>query len=145
MLAYLLTLTFTLTRWWSCRASKAPPKKQLATAQLQQREATAKLAAAKATSGTGTSTDTGCGGGGGGGGEGGGLAQELAAAQRGLQAAQEGLAAEKGHSAEYRRLAQLAEGDKAEQLRLSAEFKAALEAQLAAVEEARTMYRKHYV
>ena len=39
----------------------------------------------------------------------------------------------------------VAEGDKAEQLRLSAEFKAALEAQLAAVEEARTMYRKHYV
>eukprot|EP00964_Phaeocystis_antarctica_P043321 scaffold24862_cov30-Phaeocystis_antarctica.AAC.1 len=136
MLAYLLTLTFTLTRWWSCRASKAPPKKQLATAQLQQREATTKLAAAKATSGTGTSTDTGCDGGGGGGGEGGGLAQELAAAQRGLQAAQKGLAAETGHSAEYRRLAQLAEGDKAEQLRLSAEFKAALEAQLATAEEA---------
>ena len=120
-------------------------KEQLATAQLQQHEATAKLAAAKATGGTGTGTGTGTSTGTGGGGEGGELAQELAAAQRGLQAAQEGLAAEKGHSAEYCRLAQLAEGDKAEQLRLSAEFKAALEAQLAAVEEARTMYRKHYV
>ena len=113
-------------------------KEQLATAQLQQREATNKLAAAKATGGTGVGTSAGTGGGG----EGGELAQELAAAQRGLQAAQEGLAAEKGHSAEYRRLAQLAEGDKAEQLRLSAEFKATLEAQLATAEEARTMDRE---
>ena len=113
-------------------------KEQLATAQLQQREAITKLAAAKATGGTGTSTSTSTGGGG----EGGELAQELAAAQRGLQAAQQGLAAEKGHSAEYRRLAQLAEGDKAEQLRLSAEFKATLEAQLATAEEARTMDRE---
>ena len=109
-------------------------KEQLATAQLQQREAITKLAAAKATGSTGTGTSTG------GGGEGGELAQELAAAQRGLQAAQKGLAAEKGHSAEYRRLAQLAEGDKAEQLRLSAEFKATLEAQLATAEEASAIW-----
>ena len=107
-------------------------KEQLATAQLQLREATTKLAAAKATGGSGTGTSAGTG-------EGGELAQELAAARRGLQAAQEGLAAEKGHSAEYRRLAQLAEADKAEQLRLSAEFKATLEAQLATAEEARAV------
>ena len=88
-------------------------KEQLAAAQLQLREATTKLAAAKATGGSGAGTGAGTG-------EGGELAQELAAARRGLQAAQEGLAAEKGHSAEYRRLAQLAEADKAEQLRLSA-------------------------
>ena len=107
-------------------------KEQLASAQLQLREATTKLAAAKATGGSGTGTSAGTG-------EGGELAQELAAARRGLQAAQEGLAAEKGHSAEYRRLAQLAEADKAEQLRLSAEFKATLEAQLATAEEARAV------
>ena len=111
--------------------SQADTLRQLQEAQqLQLRDAIAKLAAAPASGGGGAlasspggSTDN--------------VAEELARAKRELQVAQEAVAAEKEHGAQYRRIAEGAEKERDEQLRLSAQFKASTEAKLAEAEAAR--------
>jgi len=67
-----------------------------------------------------------------------GLAEEVAVARRERKRAEEGLAAEKAHSAQYRALAAAAEKERDEQLQLSSQLKESLEARVAEAEAARS-------
>ena len=90
------------------------------TVQIQLREAQEQRASASALAGEG-GAGTGTGG----------VAEELASARRTIVTLEQSVAAEKEHGMQYRRLAEAAEGERDEQLRLSVEVKSASEAAVA--------------